>query len=80
MAAAITKLSSKSAYQAKVIAAITIAHAAPFKPATPSSLTNNQRLLDSLMCPRARLRITSVRVCVPATPPILATMGMSTAR
>ena len=65
--------------QAVATAPTTTAQKRPLSSATPSSLRSNSRRLPGPTWSRARPRVTSVRVWLPATPPMLATTGISTA-
>ena len=52
----------------------------PFKIDTANSLLNNHCKLDELICSKVNPLKTIVKVCVAATPPMLATIGIRIAR
>ena len=79
MAAPITPPIGHSPNQATASSATTTAHSSPFNKAMPISLASSARALLPSTWPSAMPRITSVRVWLPAMPPMLATMGISTA-
>ena len=58
---------------------INIANTRPFKIATANSLLNNQERFDEFICSKVKPLKTIVKVCVAATPPMLATIGIKTA-
>ena len=79
IAAPMISASRRSSNQAAVTAPTTTAHSSPLSSATASSLAMSQRTLALPSWPSAMLRTTSVSVWLPAMPPMLATMGISTA-
>ena len=52
----------------------------PFTKATRNSLDNNLKAFEDWILPIATPLITNMRVWFPATPPILATIGIKTAK
>ena len=66
--------------QSTAITDTTQAQISPLRIPMAPSLNINDRAFALLRCPRANPRIEMVRVWLPAIPPMLATMGMSTAR
>ena len=66
-------------YQTMVTAPTMAAQMRPLRPPTAISFHSSQRALTHSTWPSAMPRMMSVTVCVPAMPPMLATMGMSAA-
>ena len=52
----------------------------PFNIETANSLLNNHFIFEEFICSKVNPRKTIVSVCVAATPPILATIGISIAK
>ena len=69
-----------SSNQIKVANPTRIHNTNPFKIETASSLLNSQFKFDALICSSVKPLKTIVRVCVAATPPMLATIGIRIAR
>ena len=80
MAAAMTAPSMGEANQSAVIPPVIAAKAMPFSEPTMVSFQIMRHVLVVESSRVARARTATVRACVPAFPPILATIGMRTAR
>ena len=80
IAVAITTPSSGSPNQSQAMIPIRTAKDTPFNSPTSSSLVMKRRMLRPARSFIAMARTATVRVWVPALPPIEATIGMSTAR
>ena len=79
MAAAIIAAIRRSWNHSAATPPMTTAHSMPLSAPTANSLLSSQPRLLRLTCPKAMPRITTVSVWLPATPPMLATMGINMA-
>ena len=80
MAAAITPPSAAEPNQRKPTTPITIANTSPFSKPTTTSRRTTRHIFDAVKSRVAKALTATVKDCVPAFPPIEATIGIKTAK